>query len=93
MLNLWANILGASFALGAYFLGAVKFTKKFDLKKYKYSGYGIGFDARRSFSLSNSSEFDENVILILCKSPTEGFDSLDCLDGLILLWLQRKNIV
>ena len=31
--------------------------------KYKYSGYGIGFDAHRSFSLSDGSAFGKNVII------------------------------
>ena len=31
-------------------LGAVKLTKNADIDKYKYSGYGIGFDSKGSFS-------------------------------------------
>ena len=31
--------------------GAVTLTKNADLEKYGYSGYGIGFDRRGSFSL------------------------------------------
>ena len=30
--------------------GAIKLTKNSDIDKYKYSGYGIGFDSRGSFS-------------------------------------------
>ena len=30
--------------------GAVTLTKNADIKKYKYFGYGIGFDRRSSFS-------------------------------------------
>ena len=30
--------------------GAVSLTKKADIDKYKYSGYGIGFDRHGSFS-------------------------------------------
>ena len=30
--------------------GAVTLTKNADIEKYKYSGYGIGFDRRSSFS-------------------------------------------
>ena len=37
-------------------------TKNGDLEKYKYFGYGIRFDARRSFSLSDGSGFSKNVI-------------------------------
>ena len=29
--------------------GAVTLTKNSDIEKYKYSGYGIGFDRRSSF--------------------------------------------
>ena len=32
--------------------GAVTLTKNADIEKYKYSGYGIGFDRRGSFSFS-----------------------------------------
>ena len=30
--------------------GTVKLTKNSDIDKYKYSGYGIGFDSKRIFS-------------------------------------------
>ena len=33
--------------------GAVKLGKNADIDKYKYSGYGIGFDRRRTFSVAN----------------------------------------
>ena len=42
--------------------GAFKLTKNVDFDKYKYSGCGIGFDVRGSFSLSNGSGFGKNVI-------------------------------
>ena len=45
-----------------YFFGAVKLTKNVDPDKYKYSDYGIGFDASRRFSLSDDSWFGKNVI-------------------------------
>ena len=35
-------------------LGAVTLTKNADIEKYKYSGYGIGFDRRSSFSFPSS---------------------------------------
>ena len=41
----------------------VKLTGIADFDKYKYSGYSIGFDGRGSFSLSDGSGFDENVII------------------------------
>ena len=33
-----------------YLFGAVTLTKKADIDKYGYSGYGIGFDRRGSFN-------------------------------------------
>ena len=42
--------------------GAVTFTKNADIEKYKYSGYGIGFDRRSSFSFP-SGEFGQNVLI------------------------------
>ena len=42
--------------------GAVTLTKNADIEKYKYSGYGIGFDRRSSFSFP-SSEFGQNVLI------------------------------
>ena len=37
---------GKDLALGAFAFGATKLTKNADFGKHKYSGYGIGFDAR-----------------------------------------------
>ena len=42
--------------------GAVKLTKNDDTDKYKYSGYGIGFDSRGTFS-HPSARVGENVII------------------------------
>ena len=42
--------------------GAVTLTKNADIEKYKYSGYGIGFDRRSNFSFS-SGGFGQNVII------------------------------
>ena len=39
--------------------GSAKLTKKPDIDKYKYSGYGIGFDRKGGFSFGNG--FGENV--------------------------------
>ena len=41
--------------------GAVKLIKHHDIDQYKYSGYGIGFDRKGSFSLGN--EPGKNVIV------------------------------
>ena len=40
--------------------GSVKLTKNPDIDKYVYSGYGIGFDRKASFSIGN--EIGRNVI-------------------------------
>ena len=42
--------------------GAVTLTKNDDIDKYGYSGYGIGFDRKSSFSFP-SGEFGQNVII------------------------------
>ena len=38
-------------------------TKNADCDKYSYSGYGVRFDGRGSFSLSDGSGFGKNVII------------------------------
>ena len=43
--------------------GSVKLTKNTDIDKYGYSGYGIGFDRKKSFSIGN--EIGKNVIYLL----------------------------
>ena len=42
--------------------GAVKLTKNTDIDKYKYSGYGIGFDSHRFYS-HPSGGTGRNVII------------------------------
>ena len=42
--------------------GAATLTKNSDIEKYKYSGYGIGFDRRSSFSFP-SGGFGQNVLI------------------------------
>ena len=42
--------------------GAVTLTKNADIEKYKYSGYGIRFDRRSSFSFP-SGGFGQNVLI------------------------------
>ena len=41
---------------------AVTLTKNADIEKYKYSGYGIGFDRRSSFSFTGGG-FGQNVLI------------------------------
>ena len=42
--------------------GAATLTKNADIEKYKYSGYGIGFDKRSNFSFP-SGGFGQNVLI------------------------------
>ena len=44
-----------------YLFGSVKLTKNSDIDKYRYSGYGIGFDRETSFSFEK--EVGKNVII------------------------------
>ena len=62
-ITLWPVNVGKDFPLGSSLFGAVKLIKNSDPDKYKYSGYGIGFDARARFYLSNGSGFGKNVII------------------------------
>ena len=43
--------------------GAVTLTKNADIDKYEYSGYGIGFDRRSSFTFP-SGGFGQNVLIL-----------------------------
>ena len=42
--------------------GAIKLTRNGEIKKYKYSGYGIGLDEHGTF-LIPSGRFGQNVII------------------------------
>ena len=46
------------------FFGAVTLTKNADIEKYKYSGYGIGFDRRSIFSFTGDG-FGQNVLFLV----------------------------
>ena len=58
---MWPFKQSVDFTLGNSLFGAVKLTKNADFDKYKYSGYGIGFDAHGNFSLSDGSEFGKFI--------------------------------
>ena len=75
--NLWPFTFAKDFALRNYLFGAVKLTKSdAEFDKYKYSGYGIGFDARGSFPLLNGSGFGKNVITFIADmSPSMHIDN------------------
>ena len=55
ILNPWLRNLNTDFTLKNCLLGYVKLTKNADPDKYKYSGYGIGFDSRSGCSLPDGS--------------------------------------
>ena len=42
--------------------GAVTLTKNVDIEKYRYSGYGIGFDRRGRFSFPGAG-FGQNIFI------------------------------
>ena len=58
----WFRNLNTNFTLKNYLFGSVKVTKNADPGKYKYSGYGVGFDSRSEFLFTDGS-FGKNVII------------------------------
>ena len=50
---MWSYYQTIDFAIANCLFGAVPLTKNADLDKYSYSRYGIGFDVRSAFSLSD----------------------------------------
>ena len=58
---MWPFNVGKDFASGNYIFDAVMLISYPD--KYKYCGYGIGLDNRRSFSLLKSSVFGKNMMI------------------------------
>ena len=71
------------------FFGAVRLTKNVDIDENKYSGYGIGFDRKGTFSfgngfgrnciifgvdMSSSVHVDNKKILVLGEGPTQELD-------------------
>ena len=61
-LNLWLKSLNADFMLNNCLFRSVKLTKNSGLDKYKYSGYGLGFDSRTEFLFADGS-MEKNVII------------------------------
>ena len=52
-LDTWSRDLNMEFTLDECLFVAVKLTKNANPDKYRYSGYGIEYDARLKFLLSN----------------------------------------
>ena len=65
--------LNTDFTLGNCLFGSLKLTKNADLGKYKYSGYGIGFDSLSEFSLSDGS-YGKNIIFLADMSSSVHVD-------------------
>ena len=62
---LWASCIGSNNSdptLKDCLFGAATLTKNADIDKYGYSGYGIGFDRRSSFSFPGGG-FGQNVLM------------------------------
>ena len=55
--------------------GAVSLTKNADIDKYKYSGYGIGFDRKGSFSFPGTGLGRNVIIFGVDMSSSTKFDN------------------
>ena len=75
----WLKNLNIDFILNNYLLGSVELTKNADLDKYKYLGWGKGFDSCSEFSFTDRS-MGKNILTfgvdmryewIRMKSPTK----------------------
>ena len=60
--ELSSNLSNFDLALENYSFGAINLTKNADIDKYKYLGYGIGFNAIGTFLFPDGS-FAQNVII------------------------------
>ena len=54
-LDAWSTDSTTDFTVGSCLLRILKLTKNADFDKYRYTGYGIGFDALTQFSWSDGS--------------------------------------
>ena len=61
--------------LGNCLFGAFSFTKNADIDKYKYSGYGIGFDRKGSFSFPGTGLGRNVIIFGVDMSSSTKFDN------------------
>ena len=58
----WTSSHSDDLTLKKYWFGAVSLSKNADIDKYKYSGYGTGFDRKSSFSYPGG-RFGQNVLI------------------------------
>ena len=61
-LGLQLRNLNTDFTLSYCLFGSVRLIKNADLDKYKYAGYGIGFDSRSEFLFTGGS-CEKSVII------------------------------
>ena len=61
-INLWNHVGISDPTPGNSLFGAVKLMKSADIGKCRYSGYGIGFDTKGTFSFPNGGS-GKNVII------------------------------
>ena len=68
--NFWKYVDSSDPALRNSLFGTVKLVKNADIDKYKYSGYGLGFDMKETFSfptgVSNSITFSIGIQIFIC---------------------------
>ena len=63
-------IKNTAFKLRNCLFGSVKLTENTDLDKYKYNGFGIGFDSCREYSLPHRSVGKDVIIFEVDMSPS-----------------------
>ena len=85
-----SNSLTSDPTIKIFLFGAVTLTNNADVKKYKYSGYGIGFDGRSSFSFP-SGGFGQNVLIFGADMSTSTHIDNKKKDKLVLEGDQRKD--
>ena len=64
-INLWPLNLDRKLTLFNFLFGLIRLTENADPDKYFYSGYGIGFDTRATFSLSDRNGFNKNITIFV----------------------------
>ena len=74
-LDTWSKVLSKDFTLGNCLFGVVKLTKNTDPDKYKYSGYGLGFDYHLQFSWTDGSMGKNVIIFGVDNNPSVHIDS------------------
>ena len=76
--------------IGNCLFGVFSLTKYNDIDKYKYSGYGIGFDRKGKFSFG--SGFGQNVISFLADMSSSAHADNKAKDNLILAEVPTQGL-